>query len=351
MLEVWGKEKTRFSERTLTIFHRTCGYLFITIYLVLLTVMLRRIVSLQEPLTPLAALHAVFALLIIPLLFLKIMIIRRFKALKDKLPYFGVTIFALGMTLTAITGGFYALRAANLNYVSLTNYDRSTLNADLGRGLMEKKCMKCHTLERVFLAVKTEEQWTSTVNEMVMRDPVIHPDEAAQIIYYVSSGRSVKDSPQAILLAGLILTDQKCGRCHLLDKVYGKKRPKAEWERLVDGYAKAEPLWITPQDAKIIKQYLIALHGEEFRIASGPGETAGAEKPPAPKPVMQTFAEQFDVTCTACHSTDRILKKAETLGSDKERWKTIVLEMQRKGADVEDQDVARFAEYLSRLKH
>ena len=160
MLEAWGNEKTRFSNRALTNFHRSCGYAFITIYLFMLYFMLKKIVIAQEPITPLATVHVAFAVLIAPVLFVKIMIIRRFRGLKNKLPYFGLMTFALGITLNLITAGFYFLRASTISYVSLTDYDRSTLDADVGRGLLEKKCIKCHTLERVFLAFKTEQQWT-----------------------------------------------------------------------------------------------------------------------------------------------------------------------------------------------
>ena len=351
MLEAWGNDKTRFSDRALTIFHRTCGYSFITIYLIMLYFMLRKIVFQQEPLTPLATVHVAFAVLIFPVLFVKIMIIRRFKGLKDKLPYFGVTVFSLGITLNVITAGFYFLRAGNVNYVSLTSYDRSRLSADVGRGLMEKKCVKCHTLERVFLAVKTEDQWTKTVNEMVVRDPGIVPDEAVQIIYYLSSGRSVESSPQSMMLAGLSRTDQKCGRCHLLDKVYGRKRTKTEWAKLVEGYSKAEPIWITREDAKIIKEYLGTAHSEEFKIVKAVARIGKVEQAPPPKPREMTFAEKFEETCNACHSSERILKKADLLGSDKDRWKSIVLAMQKKGADVEDTDIDKFVGYLITLKH
>jgi mono/diheme cytochrome c family protein len=207
---------------------------------------------------------------------------------------------------------------------------------------MEKRCIKCHTLERIFLAVKTEEQWTKCVNEMAVRDPSILPQDAAQIIYYLSSGRAVESSPQAMMLAGLARTDQKCGRCHLLEKVYAKKRPKAEWAKLVEGYAKAEPVWITHEDAKIIIEYLSAAHSEEPQVVAAVATTT--------LPKATTFEETFTETCNSCHSSERILKKAEVLGADKTRWRPIVLAMQEKGADVEDDEVDKYVDYLSKLK-
>src|SRR3990170_3810516 len=77
MLENWGNKLTKFNRQRLTLVHRVFGYLFVVTYLVILYFMFGKIIYLQEPLEPLIALHAVFALLIFPLLFVKILIVRR----------------------------------------------------------------------------------------------------------------------------------------------------------------------------------------------------------------------------------------------------------------------------------
>ena len=260
MLELWGNQRTRFNKKTLRIVHRTCGYIFITIYFVMLYFMMKRVAKQTEPLTALQAVHVTLAVMIFPLLGIKILIIRRLPGLEEKLPYFGVAIFTLALTLNVVTAGFYFLRSLNPRYISLQFFDRSKFSAEVGRGLLEAKCQKCHTLERVFLAVKTEAEWEKTVNTMVTRDPSIRDDEAAQIIYYLASARSVKTSPQALMLARMNLTDTKCGRCHMLERLYRVKRPSNEWSQIVDWMVSIEPAWISQDEARAIKEYLISAH-------------------------------------------------------------------------------------------
>jgi cytochrome c5 len=114
---------------------------------------------------------------------------------------------------------------------------------------------------------------------------------------------------------------------------------------LVEGYSRAEPVWITREDARIISEYLGAAHGEESQIVKTVSSTT---RPVAPK--VMTFEEKFEETCNSCHSSDRITRKAEVLGADKERWKPIVLAMQKKGAEVADEEVDEYVDFLSKFK-
>lgn len=51
------------------------------------------------------------------------------------------------------------------------------------RFLYEDKCSKCHTLERVFADLKTENEWRICVTRMMRKNPLwITPEESAQII-------------------------------------------------------------------------------------------------------------------------------------------------------------------------
>src|SRR5437867_8302304 len=160
MLELWGNEKTRINKTLLRWTHRSAGYMFISIYFLMLYFMVKRIAVQTEPLTALQTIHTMLALMILPLLVIKILILRRFEGLSEKLPFLGITIFTLAFTLNAMTAGFYFVRSAGAKYISLQFFDRSKLNSDVGRGLLEQRCQKCHTLERVFTSVKTEEEWT-----------------------------------------------------------------------------------------------------------------------------------------------------------------------------------------------
>ena len=351
MLESWGNPNSRFSEKTLTIFHRSSGYLFTILYFFLLYFMLKRIVDSPLPLTPLQTIHAVLGVMIFPILLVKILIIRRFKGLWKFLPFFGITIFALAVSLNVITAGFFLLRAAAkpARYISLASYDMSKLDFDVGRKLLEVKCQKCHTLERVFTSVKTEDQWTKTVNQMVFRDPSIEDDEAAQIIFYLANSRSVLETKRAMMLAGMTLTDQKCGRCHMLERVYLKKRTETAWSGIVDDMAAIEPAWISADEAKTIKEYLYAAHSaEEVRAVR---LAVLKEEPAALPPLMAAPTHDFFLAkCTVCHTPDRIFRKAESFMGNREKWETVVERMLENGAELDDREKEMILSYLVALK-
>ncbi len=347
MLESFGNPNSRFPEKTLTTIHRTAGYLFTILYLLLLFFMLKRIVESPEPLTPLQTIHAILGVAIFPLLLIKILIVRRFKGLSKQLPFFGLTIFTLAVSLNVVTAGFFLLRSTSktARYVSLASYDRSTLNFDVGRKLLERKCQKCHTLERVFTAVKTEDQWTKTVNHMVFRDPTIQDHEAAQIIYYLSKSRSILETERAMKLAGIALADQKCGRCHTLERVYLKKRTKAQWSEIVDKMAAIEPAWISTGETTTIKQYLYTAHSAEEVATVRPA--ALELEPTAPSEPLTVSPRNFFVSkCTVCHSTDRIFRKAEKYMADRQKWRTVVERMIENGAQLDESEAEIVIDYL-----
>ena len=358
MLENWGNKLTKFNRQRLTLFHRVFGYLFVLMYLLILYFMFRKILYLQEPLEPLIALHAAFALLILPLLFVKILIVRRFTGLIDRVPYFGVAIFALGLTVNILTGGFYILRASTGKFVSLTDYDRDKLVLEVGRGLLEKKCMKCHTLERVFTSRKTEDGWTNTVNAMALRDPSIRAEQVVQIIHYLSTIRSVGGSPEAMRLVGMELTDKKCGRCHALEKVYRMKRTPDQWTVLIREMRAIEPAWISTEEAKTIGQYLLASHSvtkEEAKRGLGRRlrkdlSSASISLEPEPPVIPLSGEAVFRNTCNLCHDSERIFLAAERLMGNKEQWLQIVQRMNENGADIPEHQIPRLIDYLVAVK-
>ncbi len=351
MLESWGNPKSFFSEKTLTITHRVLGYLFTILYFFILYFMLKRIVDSPEPLNPLQTIHAVLGVMILPLLLVKILIVRRFKGLSKFLPFFGISIFVLAVSINFITAGFFILRTTLKpdRFISLASYDRSKLSLGVGRKLLEVRCQKCHTLERVFTSVKTEEQWTKTVNQMVLRDPTIEDNEAAQIIFYLSNSRSVLATERGMVVAGMALTDQKCGRCHMLERVYLKKRTKDQWSGIVDLMAAIEPAWISKEEAGTIKQYLYAAHSaEEVRIFRPAVLKEEPTMPPAALPVPSE--DYFLTTCAVCHTPDRIYRKAEMLKGNRGKWRTLVEEMIENGAVLDAREKEMILNYLVRLK-
>lgn len=76
MLEVIGRDKPKFNERTLSLAHRINGYLFLFLYLIFLFVMVKKVANSNQPLDTKTIIHMTMAVSIIPLLLVKIMIVR-----------------------------------------------------------------------------------------------------------------------------------------------------------------------------------------------------------------------------------------------------------------------------------
>jgi hypothetical protein len=186
MLYLKGKEKDKTLGRSLIRTHRVLGYLFVGIYLFMIISMIVRVSHYQEELSVRAILHVVFALAILPLFAVKISVARWFFSLTKHLFPLGVTIIILAFLLNAISAGHLFLYRDSVREVAISSLDKATMNRDIGRQLVVKKCAKCHTLERVFKSFKDEVGWTGTVNRMALIDtPNIREYDAKQIIFFL----------------------------------------------------------------------------------------------------------------------------------------------------------------------
>jgi hypothetical protein len=136
----------------------------------------------QEELSPRAILHVAMAVALMPLIVIKILIARRYKVMTGRLLGLGVGIFITAFVLSSITAGYYLLHYEDISYTSITAVDSDILDEQTGRYFIQQQCSKCHTLERVFRAFKTEQGWANTVNRMAQIDaPNIRSFEVKQI--------------------------------------------------------------------------------------------------------------------------------------------------------------------------
>jgi len=85
------------------------------------------------------------------------------------------------------------MHSSDLKYVALTEIDDKILDENLGRQVVNQKCNKCHTLERVYRTFKSEDGWTSTVNRMASLDaPNISSFDIKQSIHFLINRQKVK---------------------------------------------------------------------------------------------------------------------------------------------------------------
>ncbi len=109
MFELFGRDTVRYDAATLKRFHRINGMIFVLLYFFIAYFCLGYIVSTKQELSPRVTFHAVFALSVIVLLFLKISFIRFYRQFYEKVLTLGPLIALLTFGMTATSGGFYFL--------------------------------------------------------------------------------------------------------------------------------------------------------------------------------------------------------------------------------------------------
>jgi cytochrome c2 len=237
MLEMTGRARDHSGKSLWIRTHKILGYLFLSLFVVMLFVMIRKLSGFQEELTSRAVIHIALALLLVPLLVVKILMARRHSRLNSRLPLVGITIFTLSFALTGLTAGYYVLHRSNLTYTTLSALDNDVLDADLGKSIVSKKCSKCHSLERVYRAFKSDESWAKTINKMALLDsPNITSFDVKQVLNYLrvqQRNRQEKANLDPGRTIGKTLVTQKCSICHNLDRVFGASKNSEEWTTTV----------------------------------------------------------------------------------------------------------------------
>jgi len=67
---------------------------------------------------------------------------------------------------------------------------RESLNAKIGKSLLERKCSFCHNMDRIFRATKNESEWQSTVERMIKlsnNPDYLSEEEKTEIVSYLLS--------------------------------------------------------------------------------------------------------------------------------------------------------------------
>jgi mono/diheme cytochrome c family protein len=272
MLELQGGRVTdEARQRRLRRIHRACGYCFVTIYLVLLTVMIWRIAGFREDLPPRALLHAGFALAMLPLIAIKILIIRRYPRLFPSVFPIAVTIFCLSFVYISLTAGYYYLKAGVGVYFSLASVDPSKIKTEqerflAGKNLLIHRCSTCHTLERTFVRFKTEEGWRQTVASMRQLNPDITDQEGDLIAEYLTRTQALlakgRTAKAVDIMTGKALFEVRCSGCHDIERVNSLRLARPEWEKLVkEMQQNAGETVLTDEDCEVIVNYLSTTRG------------------------------------------------------------------------------------------
>jgi len=218
--------------------HRIGGYIFIALFCVMGYFMLARLGDSGESAPPGAMLHITLAMVLSPLLFVKVLVARYYKSYHSFLTPIGLTIFVLSFVLIGITAGPHFAHHARMQTVSVGSVDvpPAAIDITMAASTMEKRCSKCHNLDRIAGAHKDARGWLATVNRMkALPDSGISEEDSRIIVSYLASQMGQKGSgATASLEVARAVVDGRCGRCHSLDRVYKTAETPEEWRTTVN---------------------------------------------------------------------------------------------------------------------
>jgi hypothetical protein len=173
--------------------------------------------------------------------------------------------------------------------------------------LVDVKCSKCHTLRRIFLMSKPENEWPETIQRMADKNPQwISAEEAKLIEEEIINTRSdrakaITDERQDYDDARLLFID-RCSSCHSVNRVLLKAKTPAEWKETVERMRSEARDWISKEDGDRIAA-LLAERAEILKEDKG--------------------GDIFVSKCLVCHPGERILLETH----DKTGWQAIVTKM------------------------
>jgi len=218
--------------------HRIGGYIFILMFCLMSYFMIGRMKGSSGTTSAGTMIHITVAMLLTPLLFVKVLIARYYKSYYNLLMPVGLLIFVLSFVLVAMAAGPYLIRNTNIRSVSLEEINLTNAAIDLSQAAatMQERCSKCHDLERVVSARKDALGWLSTVNRMrQLPASGISEEDVKTIVLFLASQKPPEQSvPQANLAIGRALVNQRCAACHTLDRVYKTAESPAEWRATVN---------------------------------------------------------------------------------------------------------------------
>jgi len=109
MLTLMGKPEKRMSIPALMKIHRTAGYVFVGLLVVLAVMGVRYLAAAGDSLALRGVLHWTLAVALILILALKLAIVRTFKQFVKFAPILGMTVITMVLLVAAVSAGFFAI--------------------------------------------------------------------------------------------------------------------------------------------------------------------------------------------------------------------------------------------------
>jgi ferredoxin-NADP reductase len=238
ILQASARVKNARASARLIAAHRIGGYIFILMFCIMSYFMISRMKDSSGTTSAGTMIHMTVAMLLTPLLFVKVLIARYYKSYYSLLMPIGLLIFVLSFVLVAMAAGPYLIRNTNIRSVSLEeiNLTNATIDLTQAAATMQERCSKCHDLERVVAARKDARGWLATVNRMrqLPASGISEEDVKTIVLFLASQSPPEQSGPQAGLAIARALVNQRCSACHSLDRVYKTAKTPAEWRETVN---------------------------------------------------------------------------------------------------------------------
>lgn len=254
MMSLQGGRKIKNPKRIILI-HKISGWVFTALFAVMFIFMIQRVEDYWEESSPRIALHVALAVGLLFLLTIKILIPKVFRGLSKHLLPIGLLVYFTGFTLVGISGGYYLVRVAKgTPYISHVELPEHLRELRIGKELFITKCSICHALKEI-MAPRSPESWETVVNEMVkLAEPRINPDEAAQILHYLTETHVPEpfEGP-----ADASLLEKHCLPCHDALEIFKDSHTRASWTEVVEKMNGYSPDIVPEYKIEEIVEYLL----------------------------------------------------------------------------------------------
>src|SRR5215471_6840609 len=137
VLEAWSRVKAANASSRMLALHRIGGYVFIALFCVMTYFMVARLRSGGAETSPNVTIHLALAMILSPLLFIKVLIARYYKNQHGLLMPIGLTIFVLAFVLIASTAGPYLARPSKVEQVVIDPSEPVTIDVNQANDLMQ----------------------------------------------------------------------------------------------------------------------------------------------------------------------------------------------------------------------
>jgi len=203
-----------------------------------------------------------------------------------------------------------------------------------GQELFEKRCVACHKLPNP--AVEPTVGWEQQLEVMGALARLKKGQKEEVLAYLQTHSRAA--AMDAALDEDQVLFEEKCSRCHSLDRIFLEPLRGEDLQHVVSRMQnKSGTDWLSDEEVERVLEYL----------TSAPRETVAAVALDDSTTPDQIFA----VRCSGCHSLERIFSKLGESADTADFWSHTVSRMRGKAPQwMPESEAIQILEYLRTIE-